>query len=72
MRLVGVDPGTQVTGYGVLDVIGSRVNVLEAGEMTPRKTDKLPQRILTIYDNLVAVLEQYKPQVMVLEKLYAH
>lgn len=72
MRLVGVDPGTHVTGYGVLDVSAGRIDVLEAGEMTPRKSDPLPRRILTIYKNLVDVLEKYTPQVMVLEKLYAH
>lgn len=72
MRLVGIDPGTNVTGYGILDVSGNRLTVLEAGELTPRRTDPLPQRVLSIYSSLIRVLEHHKPQVMVLEKLYAH
>jgi crossover junction endodeoxyribonuclease RuvC len=72
MRVVGVDPGTHVTGYGIVDISGGRPSVLEAGEIAPRKTCPLPQRILTIYSRMADLLEQYNPQVMVLEKLYAH
>lgn len=72
MRVVGVDPGTHITGYGIVDISGGRSSVLEAGEITPRKACPLPQRVLTIYSNLASLLEQYNPQVLVLEKLYDH
>jgi crossover junction endodeoxyribonuclease RuvC len=72
MRMVGVDPGTMVTGYGVIDFNAGKFTVLEAGDVTPRKSDPLPQRVLTIYRNLCDILQRFKPEVMVLEKIYAH
>ena len=72
MRILGVDPALTRTGYGVIDFSKNRVCLLEAGVITTRAQTALPERLLKIYDAVVALIADTKPQIMVLEKLYAH
>ena len=72
MRIMGIDPGLRVTGYGVIDFVDHKVKLLEAGVIEPKEKDLIQNRIHRIYQNLDALLLQYQPQIMVLEKLYAH
>lgn len=72
MRILGIDPGLRVTGYGVIDFVDHKVKLLEAGVIEPKEKDLIQNRIQRIYKNLDALLLQYEPQIMVLEKLYAH
>ena len=73
-RILGVDPGLHVTGYGVLEVAPARPHVCEAGIIRPADegaTD-LAARIHSVYKGIVEVIAQYHPEVMVVEQLYAH
>lgn len=72
MRIVGVDPGTRATGYGFIESSGGRTKILEVGTIEPKKTDLLKNRIHKIHIILDQLIQQYKPEVLVLEKLYAH
>lgn len=72
MRIVGVDPGTRATGYAFIETVSGRHKILEVGTIEPKKTDPLNVRILKIYSILGELVQQYKPDVLVLEKLYAH
>src|SRR5262245_50555913 len=75
LRLLGIDPGLQVTGYAVLEVRPQRPHVCEAGVIRTtetRRTTNLAPRLLSLYDSLVEVIEQLKPQVVAVEQLYAH
>ena len=72
MKICGVDPGLRITGYGVIDVSGAGIKLLEAGTIEPQSKDLLENRISKIYKNLDDIVAQYKPQVMVLEKIYTH
>jgi crossover junction endodeoxyribonuclease RuvC len=75
MKILGVDPGTLVTGYGIIDVDlrGDRNFLLiEAGTIEPSAKAPLLIRVQKIYKNLSDIVVQYKPVVMVLEKLYSH
>ncbi|MGE0268361.1 MAG: crossover junction endodeoxyribonuclease RuvC [Candidatus Omnitrophota bacterium] len=72
MRIVGVDPGTRVTGYGFVETSGGRTKILEVGTIQPKNTDPLKNRIHKIYIILDQLIQQYKPDVLVLEKLYTH
>jgi crossover junction endodeoxyribonuclease RuvC len=75
-RILGIDPGLQVTGYGVLEVIDRRPRVCEAGVVrgTERERDKLnmPRRLTNLYNGIVEVIDQYRPQAVAIEQLYAH
>ncbi len=76
MVILGVDPGLNATGYGVIEVEGGgmppRLRLCEAGTINPKKKDRLPQRLATVYKNLTEIIAQYHPSVVVLEKLFAH
>ena len=72
MRIIGIDPGLKATGYGVVEYQQKRVSLLETGTIEPKQKDFIQNRIKTIYSLLGKLIEQYKPDVLVLEKLYAH
>lgn len=72
MRIIGIDPGLKATGYGVVEYQQNRVSLLETGTIDPKQKDFIQNRIKTIYSLLGELIEQYKPDVLVLEKLYAH
>lgn len=73
-RILGVDPGLNITGYGVLEFAPVRPIVCEAGIVRPADdgaTD-LASRVLSVYKGIVEVVQQYRPEVMVVEQLYSH
>ena len=72
MRILGIDPGLKATGYGFIDFESNTIKLIEAGVIEPRQKDLIQNRIHRVYQNLDELLLQYQPQVMVLEKLYAH
>lgn len=72
MRILGVDPGLNTTGYGVLDVAGGKPTLVEAGVVRSKPAGTLPERIREIYDGVSDVIESLKPEVLALEKLYTH
>jgi crossover junction endodeoxyribonuclease RuvC len=75
VRILGVDPGLEVTGYAVLEVRPQHPYVCEAGVIRSsegRRTTDLAPRLVSLYDSLVEIIEQLKPHVVALEQLYAH
>ena len=72
MRVLGIDPGLKATGYGLIDYQDKRIRLIETGAIEPKRKDPIQYRIKTIYTLLNEILEQYKPDALVLEKLYAH
>ncbi len=72
MRILGIDPGLKATGYGIIDFEGNCIQLIETGSIEPKQKDALQNRIHRIYKNLDAILLKHQPQIMVLEKLYAH
>ena len=72
MRILGIDPGLKVTGYGIIDFEHNSIKLIETGVIEPKQKDAIQNRIHRIYKNLDAILLQHQPQIMVLEKLYAH
>lgn len=72
MRILGIDPGLEITGYGVLEA-GPRV--CEAGVIRSRDTGAaadMATRLRSLYTGVVEVIEQFRPGVVVVEQLYAH
>ena len=70
MRILGIDPGTRITGYGIIDVEGNRLRHVDNGIIKTRSSDVLPLRLKTIYDGLSAVLKQYLPQAVAVEQVF--
>lgn len=71
-RILGIDPGLNTTGYGVIDVRGGRLSLVEAGVIRSTAKLSLEERLLELHEGLTEVLESLKPAVMSIEKLYSH
>jgi crossover junction endodeoxyribonuclease RuvC len=70
MRIIGIDPGTGILGFGVIDVTRQKVQLVDAGVIrTPVKEDDAV-RLETIYQELTDIIVQTKPTVMSVEKLF--
>lgn len=72
MRILGVDPALTVTGYGVIDVRSNKLFLVEAGIVTTSPKQILTHRLDKIHRAISKLITDTKPEVMVLEKLYAH
>jgi crossover junction endodeoxyribonuclease RuvC len=72
MRILGVDPGLNTTGYGVLETRGPRVALVEAGVVRSNPSGTLAERIQEIHDGLAEVIKALEPEVLALERLYSH
>lgn len=78
MRILGVDPGLRVTGYGLIAVpknypADDGMELVEAGVIkTGGAASGIARRLQRIYENLSDVMEELRPDTVVIEKLYAH
>ncbi|HTP13378.1 MAG TPA: crossover junction endodeoxyribonuclease RuvC [Bacteroidota bacterium] len=70
MIILGVDPGTLVTGYGVLEVEGSSVTVLDFGVIINRNQRSMPIRLKEIYSKLCAIITKYHPDEFAIETAF--
>ncbi|HEX8763358.1 MAG TPA: crossover junction endodeoxyribonuclease RuvC [Candidatus Saccharimonadales bacterium] len=70
MRILGIDPGTGILGFGVIDVQKGKVQMVDAGVIrTPVKEDDAV-RLLTIYEELTDIIAANNPVIMSVEKLF--
>lgn len=78
MRILGIDPGLKLTGYGCVDLredANGRVEepvLVEAGVLRLKPNESMAQRLNQLHEDLCEVLEELKPQHMVVEQLYSH
>lgn len=70
MRIIGIDPGTGILGFGVIDVVGGNPRIVDAGVIRTPAHQELPERLLTIHDELNQIILQNKPTIMVVEQLF--
>ena len=72
MLILGIDPGLNTTGYGIIEVNQSRLKFVEAGFIRTLPKDKIEDRLVKIYEDLSDIAKKYRFDAIVLEKLYAH
>lgn len=72
MRILGIDPALTVTGYGVIEAKKDRLSLIEAGIVRTSPKQALPQRLEKIYQAVTKLVSDTRPEVIVVEKLYAH
>jgi crossover junction endodeoxyribonuclease RuvC len=70
MRVLGVDPGSRITGYGVLEEHNREISFVEAGVIKPPEKMPFPQRIHRIFQGLVEVIDRYTPEAAAVEDLF--
>ena len=61
MRVLGIDPGTVTSGYGIVDEEGHRIFYVESGAITTTSKQSFPSRLKKIYDGLEQVIENRRP-----------
>ncbi len=71
-RILGVDPGLNVSGYGVLEVGPSGLRLCEAGVVRGTPRAPLVDRILEIFNGIVDVVQSLRPTCVAIEELYSH
>ena len=71
-RVLGIDPGLKITGYGCVDFCGREAAVVEAGTLRTEAQGSLGDRIMQIHADLTDLLAELRPDVVAVEKLYAH
>ena len=77
MRILGIDPGLKLTGYGIIEWPGHESptrppTLIDAGVLRLDAKSALASRLHELYRELDALFEEYKPQVCAVEQLYAH
>ena len=70
MIVLGIDPGTATTGYGVVERIGSRIRAVDYGCIQTPSTFPLPQRLLEIHAAIEDLIERHEPALMAVERLF--
>ncbi len=70
MRIIGIDPGTGILGFGVIEIKGSEIQLIDAGVVTTPAHTPLDVRLEDIFDSLTEIIAQTKPDSMSIEKLF--
>ena len=70
MRIIGIDPGTAICGYGIIDVNGSRLTPVAYGAITTSPKDSDAARLEILFNDLSDILEEYKPDKFGVEELF--
>lgn len=68
--MMGIDPGTSVTGWGVVEVAGNRLTHVANGCIRTRTSDGLPVRLEAIFRGLVGVMETWQPDQVAVESVF--
>jgi len=71
MKVLGIDPGTAVLGYGVVEsAAGQPARLLECGILETKARDPLPSRLRVIHDGILALLARHRPDAMAVESVF--
>lgn len=70
MRIIGIDPGTGILGFGVIDANKGKTKLVTAGVIRTPAHTPLPERLQEIYDGLTEIIDETKPDIMAIEQLF--
>lgn len=70
MRILGIDPGYAIVGWGVIQYEGGRFTTQDFGAVTTAAETPFPQRLQQIYQDVTAIIQRLQPNVLAIEKLY--
>ncbi len=72
MRLLGLDPGLRITGWGVVEADGNRLSHIANGAVKTNDRDSLAERLVTLHAGLTAVIETYAPEAAAVEETFVN
>ena len=70
MIILGIDPGLAIVGYGVIECIGNRYKPIDCGCITTDSKILFPNRLKIIYDEMLSLIDKYKPDDVAMEELF--
>ena len=70
MKILGIDPGLTRTGFGIIDVDGESLRLIDYGIIKPKSSDKLERRLLTIFNDMSSIIKKYSPTVISIEDVF--
>ena len=70
MRILGIDPGYAIVGYGVVDYAKNRFATVGYGAVTTKAKTPFEMRLADIYNDILSIIDKYNPDELAIEKLY--
>ena len=70
MKILGIDPGIAIMGYGVLEFEANKIKVIENGVITTSSKTKTHERLSILYNNLNDIIEEFNPDEFAIEELF--
>ncbi|KAA5605146.1 crossover junction endodeoxyribonuclease RuvC [Roseospira marina] len=72
MRILGLDPGLRVTGWGIVEAAGNRLSHIADGVVTSDERDSLAARLAQLHDGVMAVIDQFAPAEAAVEETFVN
>ncbi|MBC6679610.1 crossover junction endodeoxyribonuclease RuvC [Zhenpiania hominis] len=70
MRILGIDPGYAILGYGIIEMRGNRFKVIDYGAVTTEAGMEMPDRLKVLYNSLMELIGRFEPEVASVEELF--
>jgi len=70
LRILGIDPGLVVTGFGVIVIKDNKVSLMDYGVIKPSLKESLAERLLTIFNDVSEIIHSYKPHIFAIEDVF--
>ncbi len=70
MRIIGIDPGYAIVGYGIIDYQNTRFSVVDYGAILTEAGEAFNERLEKIYDDAIMLMEKYRPEALSIEKVF--
>lgn len=70
MRVLGIDPGYAIVGYGIVEYKNNKFTPIDFGAVTTKAGIKFPSRLAKIYDDIFQIMEKFHPEALSIEKLF--
>ena len=71
-RILGIDPGLRMTGFGIIDVQGQKLRYVASGCIKSDGNQHLPERLHTLFSGITEIIETYKPEIAAVEQVFSN
>lgn len=72
IRLMGIDPGSRITGYGIVEMDGPRSRYIASGGIQTDSSRPVPERLKTIFESIADLIREYQPMEVAVEQVFMH
>tara|TARA_B100000029_G_C17206644_1_gene826475 strand:+ start:145 stop:627 length:483 start_codon:yes stop_codon:yes gene_type:complete len=70
MVILGIDPGLVQTGFGLISISNQKISCIDYGVIKPDKKADLPNRLLTIHEDVGSIISKYSPKIVAIEDVF--